>query len=265
MSQDLNYETLTFEIIDKVAVATLNRPPVNAVNRRMQLELRSVFEHISERRDINSAVLAAAGDGPFCGGIDLKELAQGEPEDKPLWARLDPGREWREAQAAIRECAVPVIAAVEGVAIGAGFGLVGVCDLVIASRRARFGLTEINVGLLGGASKAIKLVGPARARKMMFTGVLESAEEFHRLGGADELVEPGQALERSLEIGKILADKSPMALRLAKESILRIEGDEMEERYRTEQDYTVRLRGFEDAKEAMGAFIDKREPVWAWR
>lgn len=259
------YETITLEFVDGVAVVTLNRPPVNAVNRTMQLELTAAFELISVSKEANSAVLTASGNGPFCGGIDLKEMASKEVVDKPLRATLDPGWEWRNTQAAIRHCAVPVIAAVEGATIGAGFGMVGVCDIIIASTRARFGLTEINVGLLGGASKAIKLVGPARARKMMFTGVLESAEEFYRLGAVDELVPEGNALDRALEIGRLLAGKSPLAMRLAKESILRIEGEQMETQYRTEQDYTIRMMGLDDSHEAMQAFVEKREPVWNWR
>jgi enoyl-CoA hydratase len=263
----LGLETMRLDVAQGVAVVTIDRPPVNAVNRRMQLELTMAFEHISQRRDVNSAVLAADGK-VFCAGIDLHELGAGltavADQERSIRAVLDAGWEWRQAQAAIRHCSVPTIAAVEGAAIGAGFGMVGVCDLVVASRSATFGLTEINVGLLGGASKAIKMVGAARARRMMFTGVKESAEEFYRLGGVDELVEQGQALDRAMELGRVLAEKSPLALRLAKESILRIEGDELEERYRTEQDYTTRMLNYTDAHEALAAFMERREATWTW-
>ncbi len=269
MTDDIpGFETLRLDVADGVAVLTLDRAPVNAVNRLMQRELATAFEHVSQRRDVNSAVLAASGK-VFCAGIDLNEVEAGQtgetdPAERPIRAVLDAGWEWRQAQAAIRHCSVPTIAAVEGAAIGAGFGMIGVCDLVVASRSAKFGLTEINVGLLGGASKAIKMVGAARARRMMFTGVLESAEEFYRLGGVDELVEPGQALERAMELGRVLAEKSPLALRLAKESILRIEGDELEERYRTEQDYTTRMLNYKDAHEALAAYMERREATWTW-
>ncbi|AWB93234.1 enoyl-CoA hydratase-related protein [Aeromicrobium chenweiae] len=260
-------ETLTLERADGVAVVTLSRPPVNAVNRAMQLELVAVFDALSQDRSVNSVVLAAAGEKAFCAGIDLRETAarMAVSEDAPIEATLDAGWEWRRAQAAIRHCSVPVIAAVEGPAIGAGFGLVGVCDLIIASESASFALTEINVGLLGGASKAIRMLGPFKARMMMFTGTFQSAADFHRLGAVEEVVAPGKALDRAREIGVLLASKSPLALRLAKESILRLEGDELEANYRTEQDYTTRLRTFEDSAEAMQAFIQKRDPVWAWR
>src|SRR5690606_37477609 len=143
-------------------------------------ELREVFESFDEDRRVRAVVLAGAGERAFCGGIDLKELpGTGVGEDIPLKTRLNPGWEWRAAQRAIRHCAVPVIAAVEGPAIGAGFGLVGVSDLIIASETATFALTEINVGLLGGASKALHLVGPHKARMMMLTGRPQTAQDMY--------------------------------------------------------------------------------------
>ncbi len=262
----LTVQTLIVEKSRGIAVVTLNRPPVNAVNRQMQLELTAVFDALSQDREVGAVVLTAAGRKAFCAGIDLREQAarNGDATDAPIEATLDGGWEWRNAQHSIRHCSVPVIAAVEGPAIGAGFGLVGVCDLIIASDSASFALTEINVGLLGGASKALRMLGPFKARMMMFTGRFQSAEDFYRLGAVEQVVRPGEALDTARVIAEEMATKSPLALRLAKESILRIEGDEMEARYRTEQDYTTRLRGFNDSAEAMTSFIEKREPQWTW-
>lgn len=258
-------ETLTIERHNGVATVRLNRPPVNAVNRTMQLKIRECFEQLSDDRTIGAAILAAAGGRAFCGGIDLNETAAGRaPEDTPVRQVLDRGWEWREAQHAIHHCAVPVIAAVEGAAIGAGFGLVGVCDLIIASETASFGLTEINVGLLGGASKAMRMLGPFKARMMLYSGRMQPASELYRLGAVEELVPAGEAVLRAQALAEELALKSPLALRLAKESVLRIEADEMERQYRTEQDYTARLRTFNDSTEAMRAYLDKRDPSWSW-
>lgn len=260
------YETLLLERADGIAVVTLNRPPVNAVSLSMQLELREVFESFAEDREVGAVVLAAAGDRAFCGGIDLKELpGTGSGEDVPLATRLNPGREWRAAQSAIRHCAVPVIAAVERPAIGAGFGLIGVSDLIIASETASFALTEINVGLLGGASKALHLLGSHKARMMMFTGRAQSAQEMYRLGAVEEVVPAGEALAVASVLAREIASKSPIAIRLAKESIVRIETDLMEDQYRTEWDYTNRLGRFEDSAEAMNAFLEKRKAEWAWK
>lgn len=258
-------ETLQLERRDGVAIVRLARPPVNAVNRVMMRELRSCFDALSQDRDIGCAILAGSGDRAFCGGIDLKQTADGSrEEDGDLRALLDPNWEWRQAQYAVRQCLVPVIAAVERATIGAGFGLIGVCDLVIAGEEARFGLTEINVGLLGGASKVLRLLGPSKARRMLFLGEMIEARELYRLGGIEEVVASGDAEQRALELGRQIASKSPIAMRLAKESILRIEGDEMMQQYRTENDYTARLRTFNDSDEAIAAFLEKREAKWSW-
>jgi enoyl-CoA hydratase len=259
-------DTLQLERRDGYAVVRLDRPPVNAVNTQMRRELRACFDDLSVDRSVAAVVLGATGDRAFCAGVDLKERAAAPKVDGSgdLHALLDPAWEWRQALHAIRECLVPVIAAVEGPAIGAGFGLVGVADLVIAGERATFGLTEINVGLLGGASKALRLVGPSKARRMMFLGELLPARELLRLGAIEEVVAFGRAEDRASELAAQLATKSPIALRLAKESILRIEGDELMAHYRTENDYTNRLRGYRDSQEAMEAFNEKRPAQWTW-
>src|SRR6516225_4602017 len=147
-------ETLELEKKDGVAIVRLARPPVNAVNQAMMRELQACFSALSQDREVAAVVLAADGERAFCGGIDLREVSSvgiGDPAD--IRTVLDPHWGWRQTQYTIRECLVPVIGAVERPAIGAGFGLIGVCDLVIAGENATFGLTEINVGVLGGASK----------------------------------------------------------------------------------------------------------------
>jgi enoyl-CoA hydratase len=257
-------ETLELEIADGVAVVRLDRPPVNAVSRLMMTELRTTFNELSQNREVGAVVLGATGEKAFCGGIDLNETAADDLGDADMHDLLDSFHRWRSVQYAVRECLVPVIAAPEKVCIGAGFGLIGVCDLVIAGDECRIGLTEINVGLLGGASKALRLLGPSKARRMMFLGELLPAQELHRLGGIEEVVPAGTAEARAKEIAAQIASKSPIAMRLAKESILRIEGDELMSQYRTENDYTTRLRTYDDSAEAMAAFLEKREPRWTW-
>jgi enoyl-CoA hydratase len=261
----MEYETLTVDRSSSgVVLVRLNRPPVNAVNKRMQLEIRECFDSLSLERSVRAVVLAASGTKVFSAGIDLKEISSPEASED-LRTALDFGIDWRDAQHAVRHCAVPVIAAVEGLVIGAGFGLVGVCDLIVAAEHATFGLTEINVGLLGGAAKALRMLGPFKARAMFFSGKMLPASELYRFGAIEEVVPSGQAEARARELAEEFATKSPIVLRLAKESLLRIEGDEVEERYRTEQDYVTRVRAFDDSREAMQAFAEKRAPVWTWQ
>jgi enoyl-CoA hydratase len=258
-------ETIECEKGDGVAIVRLNRPPVNAVNRKMMQELRTCFDALSQDREVGAVVFSARGDRVFCGGIDLKDVPVGQTDEQSdLRTLLDPHWEWRQVQYAIHQCLVPVIAAVEHTCIGAGFGMVGVSDLVIAGEDAKFGLTEITVGVLGGASKALRLLGPSKARRMLFLGEMIPAQELYRLGGIEEVVPAGQAEARALELAAEMATKSPIALRLAKESILRIEDDEVMRRYRTENDYTNRLRTYNDSKEALDAFAEKRPAKWTW-
>jgi enoyl-CoA hydratase len=258
-------ETIQLERDGAVAIVRLDRPPVNAVNRQMMLELRSTFEGLSQDREVGAVILSATGERVFCGGIDLKALpGDSQDDDADLRELFDPTWLWRQVQHSIRNCLVPVIAAVERPCIGAGFGLIGISDLVIAGEHATFGLTEINVGVLGGASKAIRLLGPSKARRMMFLGEMLPAQELYRLGGIEEVVPASQAEARALELANQIAAKSPIAMRLAKQSILRIEADEVMDQYRTENDYTDRLRTYNDSKEAIDAFKEKREPRWTW-
>jgi len=232
----------------------------------MMRELRQSFEDLADERDVAAVVLSASG-RVFCAGIDLKEQKKEATQGRSnpsVAAVLDSGRFWRDTQHAIRHCPVPVIAAVDGATIGAGFGLVGVCDIIVASEQASFALTEINVGRLGGSAKAMRMVGPFKARMMFFSGEAVPAAEFYRLGAVEEIVEAGQAEARAIAMGEKFASKSPIALRLAKESMLRIEDMPVEDAYRTEQDYTQRLKTYNDSAEALLAYLEKRSPEWTW-
>ena len=184
-------ETLVVEREGPVAVIRLNRPPVNAVTRQMMSELRDCFTGLAEDRDVNCIVLSAAGTKAFCAGIDLAEASRAATGQRSVADTLDPGRYWRETQRCIHQCPVPVIAAVDRAAIGAGFGLVGVCDLIVASETATFALTEINVGLLGGAAKALRMLGPFKARMMLFSGESLTASDLYRVGAVEIVVPAG--------------------------------------------------------------------------
>jgi enoyl-CoA hydratase len=177
----------------------------------------------------------------------------------------DPARYARDAFWSITDCAVPVIGAINGPALGAGLAYAACCDILIASDNATFGTTEINVGLLGASSHLSMLVGRHKARELFFTGDTITADELYRLGSLRSVVPRADLLAAALELARSLAEKSPIALRLAKESMNRVEGLPLKEAYRTEQDYTARLVRFDDAKEANAAFLEKRPPNWKWR
>jgi enoyl-CoA hydratase len=256
---------LTMELVDHVATVTFDRPPVNAVDLDALAEIRDMFATVGDDREVRAVIFTAAGARAFIAGADLKGIDLRKVDDVPAWQVTDSGRLARDAFWAVYDCPVPVIAAVNGPAIGAGLGFVALCDMIISVPGARFGTTEINVGLLGASAHLMLLVGRHRAREMFLTGELATAEELHRLGAIKELVPRESLMERARELAAVFVAKSPIALRLAKEAMNRTEFLPLKEAYRTEQDYTRRLIGFEDAAEARQAFLEKRPPDWKWR
>jgi enoyl-CoA hydratase len=256
---------ITVEVTDHVATVTFSRPPVNAVDLEALGEIRDTFSTVADDRDVRAVIFTAAGSRAFIAGADLRSVDLRQVDNVPAWQVTDSGRLARDAFWAVYDCPVPVIAAVNGPAIGAGLGFVALCDMIISVPTARFGTTEINVGLLGASAHLQLLVGRHRAREMFMTGELITAEELHRLGAIRELVGPEDLMRRAHELAAIFTAKSPIALRLAKEAMNRVEFLPLKDAYRTEQDYTRRLITFEDAAEARQAFLEKRPPEWKWR
>lgn len=251
-------------IEDGVGVITLARPPVNAVTVDVLLELTEAFRAAGESADIRCVVLTGEGN-VFCAGADMKAIEGDRPRVKDAMVLVDRDRFHREVLLSIYECRVPVVAAVNGPAIGGGACYVACCDVIIAAQEAFFAMTEINVGSLGGYTFAQRLVGPYRARKMFLTGERVSADEVYRYGSIDQVLPRAEVFPAAMEIAREIASKSQVATRLAKESILRSEfAADLEEGYRREQEYTLRLRETDDSKEAGTAFVEGRAPVWEW-
>jgi enoyl-CoA hydratase len=254
---------LDVDVREFVATITLDRPPVNAITRDTMAEIREVFASLNDRQDVRVAIFTGAGERAFMAGVDLKAVDT-PPPGGPT-AALDPGRGAREAMWTITGCAVPVIGAINGPALGAGLAFAACCDILLAADNATFGTTEINVGLLGASSHLSLLVGRYKAREMFLTGEVVPAAELYRLGAVRAVVPRAELMTAAGELAATLANKSPIALRLAKESMNRVEGRPLEDAYRTEQDYTARLSHFEDAREARRAYLEKRDPDWKWR
>ena len=254
-------QAIRLDVNDGVAVVTMNNPPVNAMNRALSDELTRTFDWISDTPEIRVAVLAAEG-RVFCAGADLKARAEKPmgPGDLPAHSRRT-----RECFHAIRECAKPVIAAVQGPALGAGLALVASSDILYASENASVGLPEIDVGLLGGGRHAMRLFGHSRVRRMMLTGYRVPAAELYRLGIVEACLPAAELMPAVLEVARGIAAKSPLASRMAKHALNTIEEMSLRDGYRYEQDMTAAISVTEDAKEAQRAFAEKRPPVFKGR
>jgi enoyl-CoA hydratase len=237
----------------RIAEVVIDRPPVNALARQTYRELKAIFDGFRERDDLSAVILTGAGDRVFCGGRDIKDL-QVERSEPPTVDVGDPLRLAREAFWAVRRCAVPVVCAVNGAAVGAGMALVAVSDIALASSSAIFALPEIDVGVLGGASFAQWMVGPAKARRMFYTAERVPASEIYRRGGLESVCPPGDLMAEARRLAETIASKDPTAIRMAKASVLRSDSLPLEAAYRTEQNYTQHLSAFAASTQAIADF-----------
>jgi enoyl-CoA hydratase len=252
---------LKVHISEYVATLTMDSPPVNALTRVLNDELTLALDRISEMDDVRVVVLTGAGK-VFCAGADLKGRAEIIKGPGDLLAH---SRRTRECFHAIRECAKPVIAAINGAALGSGLAMVASSDILIASEKASLGLPEVDVGLLGGCRHAMRLFGHSRTRRMMLTGYRVPGPELYRLGIVEECTTPEELMPRALELARVIASKSPVSTRMGKHTLNVIEDMSLRDGYRYEQDMTAAIAKTEDAKEAQLAFKEKRAPVFKGR
>jgi enoyl-CoA hydratase len=252
---------LEVRIEDFVATLTMNAPPVNALTRTLNDELTLALDRISEMDEVRAVVLTGAGK-VFCAGADLKGRASviKGPGDLPAHSRRT-----RECFHAIRECAKPVVVAINGAALGSGLAMVASSDVLIASEKASLGLPEVDVGLLGGCRHAMRLFSHSRLRRMALTGMRVDGAELYRLGVVEACVPPEELMPKALEIARSIASKSPVSTRMGKHTLNVIEDMSLRDGYRYEQDMTAQIGKTEDAREAQRAFAEKRAPVFTGR
>jgi enoyl-CoA hydratase len=252
-------ELIKTEIADHIAVVTLDAPPVNAQSRAFVEELIEVFDELNETPGVRVVVLTGAGKC-FSAGADLKSRASvGQGARGDTYRHL---RRTREVGFVIMEMNVPVIAAVNGPALGAGLGLAVCSDMIVASENAVFGLPEIDVGLMGGVRHAMRIFPFALVRRMVLTGWRVPAPELYRRGLIEACVPPDALMETAMGLARSIAGKSPAAVRMAKRAINTVETMGLKDGYRFEQNLTVELTRHDDGKEAMRAFLEKRPPVF---
>ena len=250
-------DIIRLEVDQHIALVTMNRPPVNALNRAMRDRIVEIFDEVSERADIRVAVLCSSQKA-FCAGADLRA----RPDLSKPGAFHEHNRITRETSNAIRECFKPVIAAVNGAALGAGLGLMAACDIMYASDDAMVGMPEIDVGLAGGAAMLHRLFGQSTQRRMMYTGLRLSGADLYRMNIIEAVTTRDQLLPTAMKLAEDIAGKSPLGIRYAKLSCNMVELMPEKDAYRLEQNYTMALASTEDALEARMATLEKRKPVF---
>lgn len=239
-----------------VAVLTLDRPPVNAMGREIREMFLETMDRLNAQADVRAIVLTAAGK-VFSAGADIKEKSR-LADDESGYPRAD--RLTRDTFLALLESDKPVIAAVQGAALGAGFVMVACCDFALASEDAFFAMPEIDVGQGGGASFLQRLLPLPKMRRMMLTGERVSARELHRVGAIEECLPGERLLPAAIALARTIAEKSPTAARTIRSSFSTVEALPLYEGFRVEQRYTTTLSKSPDAQEARRAFAEKRKP-----
>ena len=257
-------ETVLYEVAEHVATVTLNRPDVrNAMNTAMREELFRCFSAVATDDTVRAVVVTGAGERAFSAGADIREFVE------PLVpVQLREQRRRLDFRQVMEGCPQPIIAAIRGVALGGGLELALACDIRIAAEDALLGLTEINLAIIpggGGTQRLPRLIGRGKALEMILTGARIGATEALRLGLVERVVLAGDVLTAALELARDLAGKSPIALRYAKEAVVKGLQLPLADGVRLENDLATLLRTTEDRLEGARAFLEKRKPNWQGR
>jgi enoyl-CoA hydratase len=245
---------ITVDVHDGVAEVVMDNPPVNALTVAGWFELADVVRGAGTDRSVRAVVLRAEGRG-FNAGVDIKEMQNQDGYD----ALIGANRGCYAAFAAVYECEVPVIAAVNGFCLGGGIGLVGNADVIVASDDATFGLPEVDRGALGAATHLARLVPQHKMRAMVYTSATATAQELHHFGSVLRVVPRDQLRDAALEVAAAIASKSPVVIRAAKESLNGIDPVDVKRSYRFEQGFTFELNLSGVSDEARQAFVEKRD------
>jgi enoyl-CoA hydratase len=249
---------------DRVAVLTLNRPDtLNALSVEMLAELDGLLDAIEREPDVRAVIVTGAGERAFTAGADIGHMR----EATPLQAR-EYAKRGHAVLGRIEAFPKPVIAAVNGYALGGGCELALACDIRLASETARFGQPEVNLGIFpgwGGTQRMARATSPGFAKELIFTGRQVGAEEARAAGLVNHVHPPGELMDRAMELAENIAAKPPWAIAVAKEVVnLALEGD-LQGHLARELDAFALAFTTEDQREGMAAFFEKRPPTFVGR
>ncbi len=255
----MTFENLILEIDDNIATLAFNRPKaLNALNIALIKEFISAIEGIRGNKDLKVLILTGSGEKSFIAGADISELAQMNCLEAKKFSRIG-----QEALSALENLSIPVIAAVNGYALGGGTETALACDFIYASEKALFGLPEITLGLIpgfGGTQRLTRLLGENSAKELIFTGKTIKAEEALSLGIVNKIFPHESLMENTLKTAKKIASMGKIALRAAKETTNTAGNVDLETGIRFENDAFAICMASEDSKEGTKAFLEKRKP-----
>lgn len=249
-----------FTVSEGVGVIAINNPPVNALTLDVREQFKQVLLEVKENSELRVLVITGTGPKCFVAGADIKDFPK-QMESGPR----ENATIYKDMFTFLEETPTPVIAALNGLALGGGCELALACDLRIADEKVKIGLPEVTLGLipgLGGTQRLARLVGPAKAKELLFTGTIITAEEALRIGLINQIVPQGQALEEALKLAKKLAKGAGVAIGYAKHLVNKGSELPLQDAMEMEMQHVEKIFNTEDLQEGLEAFINKRSAVF---
>lgn len=260
----MNYQNILFEIKNHTGLVTINRPDkLNALNGQTISELEDVFHSIKNNPDIFVIVITGSGEKAFVAGADIGELNKLDVISAKEFSEKG-NRVFRQIETLDK----PVIAAVNGFALGGGCELALACHIRIASENAKFGQPEVNLGIIpgyGGTQRLARVVNSARALEMILTGDMVSAEEALRIGLVNKVYPQTDLIVKTLELADKISSKGQQAIRFALKAVKATDNISLSEGLAYEASLFALTCGTEDFKEGTAAFLEKRKPDFKHR
>lgn len=257
----MEFPDLRIETADRIATLTIHRPEkLNALNGAVIEQLHGAFERLRADAAVGCVVVQGAGDKAFVAGADIRELAMKSPAEMQTASARG-----QQVFLAIEQLGKPVIASIQGFALGGGLELAMACHLRIASNKAKLGLPEITLGILpgyGGTQRLVRLAGKAKAIEMMLTGEPIAAEEALRVGLVHQVCEPEQLAAKTRELAEKLASRAPIAVRFILQAVNEGADQPLPQGLALEAELFGTIAATADTKEGLKAFLEKRKPAF---
>ncbi|BAQ09307.1 enoyl-CoA hydratase/isomerase [Bacillus sp. OxB-1] len=259
----MTFEHLLVDIKDYVATVTINRPPVNPLNSAVFKELGNLIDQLDQNDEVRAIVLTGSGEKAFVAGADIMEMASLDLAGINQMNKVS-----RSVFNKIEQSTKPIIAAINGLALGGGLELALTCDLRISTERAKFAFPEVGLGIIpggGGTQRLQKITGMGVAKEMLFFGEMISAERANQLNLVNKIVPQEELLPTAQAWAAKLASKPPIALQMAKLAVNTGSNTDIDSGLIVEAACFGNAFSTEDRKEGLTAFVEKREPVYAGR
>lgn len=252
------FETLIYEKKDNIGILTINRPDrLNAISNQLTSELKQFLDEVEDDDSLRVLIITGAGDKAFVAGADIKEL-----EERDALVGRKVSRLRQEVFSQVENLSMPVIAAVNGYALGGGLELALACSIRISSEKAQFGAPEVKLGIIpgdGGTQRLPRLVGLGRAMEIILTGDFIDAQEAYRIGLVNRVVPHEQLMEKTMKLAQKIAVRPPLAVKYAKEAVNRSQEGDTASGFALESYLHALTCTTEDKKEGVAAFLEKRK------